>query len=362
MNELQDTQKEDSALPAIREPVDQAHSKRLILLVLVPSLLLLIALVLYLMSGRYVETENAYVKADKIPISAQVSGVVKETLTHENQHVVKDQLLYRLDPASYQVALARAESRLAQVRIDILALKAGYHAKQAEIALARTKYNFSLRNKRRQSDLAAKHFTSASSLDEAKEGAEIAAQQVLTVEHDLERLAESLAGSVNEPVEKHPTFLIAKAELDQAKLDLLHTEIRAPMSGTINSPPKPGQFISAGAITMTLVTNDRPWIEANFTEKELTNIHPGQSVTATIDIYPKIKWKGIVESISPATGSEFSIIPAQNATGNWVKVAQRIAVRIKLIATPESPQLRSGLSSWVKIDTQDNSLTTKKSA
>ncbi|RUR16629.1 HlyD family secretion protein [Legionella sp. km535] len=362
MNELQAPQREDSALPAVRESVEHLLSKRVILLVLVPSLIVLIVMISYFMSGRYVETENAYVKADKIPISAQVSGVVKKTLSHENQHVVKDQILYRLDPSSYQVALARAESRLAKVRIDILALKAAYHAKQAEIALAQTKYNFSLRNKKRQSDLAAKHFTSASTLDEAKEGAEIAAQQVMTVEHDLERLAESLAGNVNEPVEKHPTYLIAKAELDQAKLDLQHTEVRAPISGTINSPPKPGQFISAGAITMTLVTNDHPWIEANFTEKELTNIHPGQSVTATIDIYPKLKWKGIVESISPATGSEFSIIPAQNATGNWVKVAQRVAVRIKLITTPDSPQLRSGLSSWVKIDTQEHSSSKNKSA
>ncbi|KTD60018.1 efflux RND transporter periplasmic adaptor subunit [Legionella shakespearei] len=350
MNELQEA---STTTPIVVAPEEQPRSKRLMLLVGVPAFALLVITMMYLMGGRYVETENAYVKADKIPISSQVSGVIQETLVRENQNVTKGQLLYRLDQEPFKVALAKAESKLSQVRIDILALKASYREKQAEIDLARTKYNFSLRNKQRQTDLAAKHFTSMSSLDDAKEGAEIAAQQVTTVQYDLKRLAESLAGSVNEPVEKHPSYLMAKAELDQAKLDLAHTEIRAPISGTINAPPKPGQFIGAGNITMTLVTNDHPWVEANFTEKELTNVRPGQQVIATIDLYPGKKWKGVVESLSPATGSEFSIIPAQNATGNWVKIAQRVAVRIKLIPEAGSPQLRSGLSSWVKIDTKD---------
>lgn len=366
MNDLQDTPKEQtssaqtSSTPVIIAAVEPHRSKRFILLVGIPVLVLLIAVTVYLMSGRYVETENAYVKADKIPISSQVSGVIKDTLVQENQNVEKNQLLFRLDPQPFKVALTKAESKLSQARIDILALKATYREKQAEIDLARTKYTFSLRNKQRQTDLAAKHFTSMSSLDEAKEGAEVAAQQVTTVQHDLKRLAESLAGSVDEPVEKHPSYLVAKAELDQAKLDLAHTEIRAPMSGTINAPPKPGQYISAGTITMTLVTNDRPWVEANFTEKELTNIRPGQSVIATVDVYPGKEWKGVVESLSPATGSEFSIIPAQNATGNWVKIAQRVAVRIKLLPNADSPQLRSGLSSWVKIDTKDKNNSSKK--
>ncbi len=360
MNDLRDMPIKTSAMPALHESEEHNRKKRFILLVIVPASLLLIAGIIYLMSGRYVETDNAYVKADKIPISSQVSGVVLSTLSHENQQVVKDQLLYKLDPAPYQVALVRAEARLAQVRLDLLALKAGYHAKQAEIALAKTKYNFSLLNKKRQTDLAAKHFTSASNLDEAKEGAEIAAQQVLTIKHDLERLGESLAGNVNQPIEKHPSYLMAKAELDQAKLNFSHTEIKAPESGRINSPPKPGQYVTAGTISMTLIANN-PWIEANFPEKELTNIRPGEPVVITIDVYPGKKWKGTVESISPATGSEFSIIPAQNATGNWVKIAQRVAVRIKLQPEEHSPQLQAGLSSWVKIDTKNSSSLDKNS-
>ncbi|KTC82171.1 HlyD family secretion protein [Legionella cherrii] len=326
-------------------------SKRFIFLIIIPTVFVLIGIIIYLLGGRYVATDNAYVKADMIPLSPQVSGVVQEVFVIENQNVTKDQLLYRIDPEPFKVALTKAESKLAQVRIDILAMKANYREKQAELELARTKYNFSLRNKKRQMDLAEKHFASLSSLDEANEGAELAAQQIVTSEHNLQSLAASLAGSIDEPVESHPSYLMAKAEYEQAKLDLLRTEIKAPVAGTISAPPKNGQFVSKGSISMTLVANEHPWIEANFTEKELTYVRPGQKVITTIDIYPGKKWKGTVQSLSPATGSEFSIIPAQNATGNWVKIAQRIAVRIQLQPDPNSPPLRSGLSSWVEIDT-----------
>lgn len=347
MNEVKETHEEATS--------QQTKNKRFLLLVGIPATLGLLAVIIYLMSGRYVETEDAYVKADKVPVSSQVSGMVKEVLVTENQTVAKNQILFRIDSQPYQVALAKAESQLAQAKINILALKSSYREKQAEITLAKTKYAFSLRNKKRQTDLAAKHFTSMSSLDDAQEGAEIAAQQLVTAGHDLQRLADSLAGGVDEPVEKHPTYLAAKAELDQAKLDLIHTAVKASMAGSISAPPKLGQYVTMGTITMTLVANQRPWIEANFPEKDLTNIRIGQYVTATIDVYPGKKWRGIVESISPATGSEFSIIPAQNATGNWVKVAQRIAVKIKLLSAPDNPPLRSGLSSWVKIDTKSES-------
>lgn len=329
-----------------------AHSRRFILLAVVPFVCLLLAILIIIFNGRYVETENAYVKADKIPISSQVSGVVKELLVKENQTVHKGQLLYKLDPSPLQIALTKAKSKLAQVQLDILALKASYRAKEAEYALSQTKYDFLLRNQRRQTDLAAKNFTSAMKLDEAKENADIAALQVSAIEHDLRRLAESLGGGVNVPIEKHPAYLMAEAELAQAKLNFSYTEIKAPIDGVIHVLPKPGQYIHVGTISTTIVANNHPWLEANFTEKELTHVHPGQPVIATIDIYPGKKWKGVVESLSPATGSEFSIIPSQNATGNWVKVAQRIAVRIRLLPDPEINQLRAGLSSWVKIDTK----------
>ena len=349
--DMQEEAKEPSTASATKISLSLSKSKRFIFMVAIPLIICLALIILYALGGRYVETENAYIKADKVPISAQVSGVIKDILVQENQNVSKDQLLFRLDPKPFQVALARAESKLAQERIDLLALKASFLEKRADIALARTKHNFALRNEKRLTDLAQKHFTSLSSLDDARENSKIAAQQILSIEQDLNRLAESLGGSIDTPVEQHPSYLMAKAELEQAKLDLAHTEVRAPVSGTINSPPKQAQYIQAGSIAMTLVTNDHPWVEANFPEKELTYVRPGESVVITIDLYPGKKFSGVVESLSPATGSEFSIIPAQNATGNWVKVAQRVAVRIKLSPEANDPKLRSGLSSWVKIDT-----------
>lgn len=347
MMKMHDEQKESASLK-----ISKCSPKRLILFVIVPGVVLFFGFALYLFGGRYVTTDNAYVKADMIPLSPQVSGVIQDVSVQENQTVHQGQLLYRIDPKPYKVALAKAASKLTQVRIDINALKANYLEKKAEIDLARTKYNFSLRTKQRQLNLAAKHFASQSSLDEASEGAEIAAQQIITSEHNLQSLAESLAGNVSTPVEQHPSYLMAKAELDQAHLDLEHTDVRAPVSGTISIPPKKGQYVTQGTIVMSLVANDHPWIEANFTEKELTYVRSGQKVIATIDSYPGKKWMGTVHSLSPATGSEFSIIPAQNATGNWVKIAQRVAVRIQLDRDADSPPLRSGLSSWVKIDTE----------
>ena len=151
-------------------------------------------------------------------------------------------------------------------------------------------------------------------------------------------------------VERNPVYLAALAELDQAKLDLSNTEVRASMSGTVSKPPRIGQFVTTGSTAMLLVAND-VWIEANFTEADLTYVHPGQPVNIRIDTYPDTKWQGVVESLAPATGAEFSVIPAQNATGNWVKIAQRVSVRIQLEASAAMPVLRAGLSTWVEIDT-----------
>ncbi len=324
---------------------------RMVLLIIVPLLALLTVLVVYLQGGRYVETENAYVKADKIPVSPEVSGMVKEVLVQENQQVAAGQVLFRLDPASFQVAVAKAEAKLAQVRTDLAALKASYREKQAEITLARTKYAFAMKEEKRQAGLAAKHFISTARLDEARQGSELAMQQIAANEQDLKRIAESLGGSVDAPAERHPGYLAALAELEQARLDLARVEVRAGTAGTVSKPPKPGQYLAAGDIALALVASNNLWIEANFPETDLTHVAPGQSVAIRVDTYPDAEWSGIVDSLSPATGAEFSVIPAQNATGNWVKIAQRVPLRIRFDTQPGHPQLRAGLSASVKVDT-----------
>lgn len=340
---------ETTIAEAVRSP--KRRLKRLILLVVVPLIAALAVGVVYLKGGRYVETDNAYIKADKVPVSAEVSGTVTEVLVDENQSVNAGQPLFRLDPAPFQVAVAKAEAKLAQVRTDLAALKASYREKQAEIALARTKYAFSQKDQRRQADLVARNFISASKFDDAKQSTDLAEQQISALDQGLKRIAETLGGSVDSPVERHPSYRVALAELEQARLDLARAEVRAPLPGIVSKPPKPGQHVAAGSIALALVVSGNLWVEANFTETDLTYVHPGQRVTIRVDTYPDTAWKGVVESLSPATGAEFSVIPAQNATGNWVKIAQRVPVRIKIEAAPTMPQLRAGLSTIVEIDT-----------
>ena len=332
-------------------PAREGRLKRRLLLVVVPAIVLLVAGVVYPRGGRYVETENAYVKADKVPVAADVAGIVSDVLVQENEVVAAGQALLRIDTASFQVAVSKADAKLAQVRTDLAAMKASYREKQAEITQTKTRHSFALRDENRQADLVARNFVSASRFDDARQNADISAQQTLTLEQDLKRIAENLGGSVNAPVESHPAYRAALAELEQAKLDLARTEVRASLAGTVSRPPKPGQYIARGATAMALVVSGNLWVEANFTETDLTYVHPGQSVVIHVDTFPDVTWHGVVDSLSPATGAEFSVIPAQNASGNWVKIAQRVPVRIRLDAAAGLPPLRAGLSADVRIDT-----------
>lgn len=326
-------------------------SKRLLLLIVIPVILAIAGGLIFLNGGRYVETDNAYIKADKIPISAEVAGIIKEVPVQENQHVDAGQLLFRLDPTPYQMSVTIAEAKLAQVRTDLAAMKASYHEKQAEIKLAQTRLSFSEKDQQRQADLLAKHFISDSQFDNTTQTMDLARQQLAVLNQDLQRIAETLGGNVNLDIEKQPAYRSAQAELDQARLDLARVDIHAPVAGIISKPPKPGQYITAGNVSMVLVANSHLWIEANFTETDLTYVQPGQAVSIKVDTYPDIKLQGVVESLSPATNAEFSILPAQNTTGNWVKVSQRVPVRIKLIDTADIPPLQTGLSTVVEIDT-----------
>ncbi len=326
-------------------------TQRFILLILVPLLAAGFGAFVYLRGGRIIETENAYLKADKVPVNSEISGVVKEVLVADNQNVKAGDVLFKLDPAPIAIAHDKADAKLLQVRADLAALKASYRAKQAEINLANSKHQFAVKEQARQAELLNKNFVSASKYDEAKQNTELAAMQVLALQQDLQRIAESLGGNVNTPVEKHPAYLTAQAELAQNKLDLSRTEVHAAVSGTVNKPPKLGQFMPAGSMAMALVVNSNLWIEANLTETDLTYVRAGQPVAIHIDTYPDRTWQGEVESLSAATGSEFALIPAQNASGNWIKIAQRVAVRIKIKPSDGAPELRTGLSTKVEIDT-----------
>ena len=324
--------------------------KRFILLVLIPLLALLVSVGFYLHGGRYVETDNAYIKADNVPISAQVSGTIQQVMVQEYQQVKAGQVLFRLDPAPFKVAVAKAQANLDKVKSQLASLKASYKEKQAEIALAKTKQRFAKKDQKRQADLVAKKFVSAATLDQADENSDVAGQQIVVLQHDLDSIADSLGGSIKAPIEDYPAYKEALAELNQAELNLSYTEIKAPEAGTVSNTPYKGQYLSTGDTALSLIASNLR-IDANFTETGLTYVHPGQPVTIHVDMFPNTTWYGHVQRLSPATGSVFSLLPAQNATGNWVKVVQRLPVRISVDSKSGKDKLRVGLSTEVTIDT-----------
>ncbi len=327
-------------------------SRRLVLLVGLPLFLGVIGLGLYLAGGRYASTDNAYTKADMISIRPQVSGQVIERFVSENDQVVAGQPLFAIDAQPYKVALAKAEAKLDETRTNLAALKASYREKQSELQLAKENYDYALKEQNRQANLAQRHLVAKAAYDEVAHSRQVAQQQVVTLEHDLTRIAESLGGDVDAAIELHPSYRAAQAEVEQAQLNLAHTKISAVRDGKVTRPPEVGEFLGVGSSAMSLVANSNLWVEANFIETDLTHVRVGQKVKVKIDTYPDYEWEGEVQSISPATGAQFSVIPAQNATGNWVKIAQRVPVRIALQAKGDAPSLQAGLSSEISIDTQ----------
>ncbi|GGO80359.1 membrane protein [Marinobacterium nitratireducens] len=333
------------------EAVDRKRFRgRIALMLAIPLLVVSVAVAFYLSGGRFVETDNAYLKANKAPISSEVSGRVQEVLVRDNDSVERGDVLFRIDPAAFETALQRADARLAGVRTELEALQESYRQKQAEIGEADTDLGFWQREAGRQEQLARKGAVSQSQLDESRHNADMARQKKATLELELRRLAAELAGGPGRPLEQHPDYRVASAELEQARLDLARTEVRAPFSGHVSQLPEPGEYITQGKAAAVLIGDDI-WVEANFIEADLTHVSEGQPVNIRLDIFPDHHWAGTVESLSPATGAEFAVIPAQNATGNWVKIPQRVTVRIRLDKESAGPQLRAGLSALVEVDT-----------
>lgn len=325
---------------------------RRILLLGVPVLAVAASAYVYLHGGRYVETDNAFVKNDKTPITAQVSGIIQTLAVQENQSIKAGDLLFAIDPVPFETAVAQASAQLEQVRIELLSQQAAYEEKLAEIELAKTTLSFNQRDEKRQADLLKKHFISDSQFDVSTQTTKSSQLQIIALEKDLRRLREALGGDVTRAVEFHPSYKAAAAALEQARINLSHVQVYAPSNGVVTKVPNAGEYIATGASAMVLVARDNPWIEANFTEKDMAYMHPGQTVDIEVDAYPGVSWKGTVESISPATGSEFSVIPAENASGNWVKVTQRVPVRIQVEQDAQGPVLRAGLSTLVTVDTE----------
>lgn len=316
-----------------------------------PLLVLALGAFFYFTSGRYVGTDNAYVKADKVAVSARVEGSILEVDVSENQKVARDQVLFRIDPTPFRIALDQAQAQLDGVRADLLALQAQYRQREDQLRLAQSNRDYAARELQRQTGLDKRKLTSQAALDQARHTLEQAKQQVQVTREQMAQLQAQLGGDIDAPVTEHPRYREALAARQRAALDLAHATVKAPFSGVASNTPEPGAYVKPGAAVMSIVAAGDVWVEANFKETDLTHVHPGQPVTIEVDTYPGQKWHGRVASVSQATGAEFSVLPPQNATGNWVKVVQRIPVRIAVHADQHPQVLRAGMSTNVEIDT-----------
>ncbi|KAB2914287.1 MAG: HlyD family secretion protein [Hyphomicrobiaceae bacterium] len=326
---------------------------RSLLLIAVPGAAVLAALLFWLWSGRYVTTENAYVKADIAHISAEVAGRVLEVGVQDHAEVKAGDVLLRIDPEPFQVALTRAEAELDSTRGQVRTLIATWHEARSELQEAESKLGFWGAQLARQKTLASRGIVASSKFEEVESNATAAEDRALVMRRKVERVAAQLGGNPEQPVDEHPLVREKRAERERAALDLARTVIRAPLDGiAVNVRLQKGEQIKAATALFALVANTRPWVEANFKETELTHVRKGQTATVTLDIYPDFVWEAEVESISPATGAEFALLPPQNASGNWVKVVQRLPVRLRLLPRPGEPPLRAGITATVKVDTR----------
>ncbi len=325
---------------------------RFVLLIAVPLVVVAVSLLLYARGGRHMETDNAYVKANIIVVSADVAGPVVEVGVRDHEPVTTGRLLFRIDPAQYQLEVERTEAQMAVVRTEVNSLRAEYRVAMAEAKEAEARIGFLRRQVKRQEQLKARGMTREEQYDEARLNLEAARQRLDAVRERAGRVVASLGGQVDRPVEQHPRFLQTQAARDTARLDLARTRVVAPSPGIVsNMKLQAGEHVAKGVPVFTLIENEPLWIEANFKETQLTHMREGQSATIVADAYPDHEWRAKVRTISPATGAEFALLPPQNATGNWVKIVQRVPVQLGIVLERRDPPLRAGMTVTVRVDT-----------
>ena len=310
------------------------------------------ALYAWFVSGRYVSTDNAYVKANLVNVSADLSGKLNAVYVHENQQVHAGDPLFRIEPAPYELAVSKAEAQLRDTRLRIEALKAEYAQKQANQRANAADLAFRRTDHARVEGLQAMGAVARAALDSATHELEVARSRQSESVHERDEILAQLAGKPDIAVDEHPAVRTAQAALDKARLDLERTTVRAPIDGVASKVPEVGSYVVPALAVLSVVDAAAPWIEANLKESQLEDVRAGQTVAIEVDAYTHSQWQGTAESIGQATGSEFAVLPPQNASGNWVKVVQRIPVRIRIEHHADEPVLRAGMSTEISIDTQ----------
>jgi membrane fusion protein (multidrug efflux system) len=343
---------DEVAAPTLAK-LKQPKTLRRLLLALGPIVVLAGGLAAYTAGGRYVTTDNAYVHAGKLTIATDVSGIVANVAVTESQKVDKGQVLFTLDQEPFRIALAGAEANLGIVRNQLVTLQATWRQKQAQVAQAKTDAAFYETGFQRQQDLLKRGVASQAAYDQAKRDLDAARQRVVMAQSDADATLAQLGGKADAPIEQNASYLAAQAQVDKARRDLSRTTVLAPIPGIVTNVDalQVGEYLPAAQPAFSLVSSADVWIEANPKESDLAYLKAGAPAVVTIDAYPGREWQASVTSLAPATGTEFSVLPAQNATGNWVKVVQRVPIRLAVQLPADAPPLRTGMSATVEIDT-----------
>lgn len=340
--------------PVLVAPEPERLNRWRLPLMLAGILVVVIGVLYYwLAGGRYVSTDDAYVQAARASISSNVAGQVVEVAVHDNQHVHRGDLLFRLDDQPYRIAVESAQAKLGSSRLQVIAEKAAYRQQLASQQSAQDTLAYQQKEYARQHKLLASGIASQAQVDQAQHNLQTAQQQLASAQQQAASVLAILGGDANINPDQHPTVLQAQAELDKAKLNLTYTTILAPSDGIVTKVEQlqTGDYINAANPVFALISDHDVWIEANFKESQLTNMHPGETATVDIDTYSATTYRARVTSIAPGTGSQFSSLPPENATGNWVKVVQRLPVRLQLLNAPADLAMRAGLSANVEVDT-----------
>ena len=347
-------------------PADTAKSKdkapgakgsrrrlRMILLVVLPLIALVVGAGLYLSSGRYITTDNAYVGAQKVFITPDISGKISQVTVREGQHVNAGDELFEIDPQPFRLAMEQAKAKVESVKTDFANLKSNLASLNMLVELSEKNIAIKQRDVDRKTALAKTYAGSQADLDNAVAALVSAKLQGQFAVQQRDNSLNQLLGNPNLPIEQFPAYQQAQAALDQAQRDLNHTVLRAPIDGIATQVDniQLGRFVTAGTPVFAVIDDAAPWVDANPKETDITHLRVGQPVEVDIDTFPDHTFHGTVQSVSPGTGAQFAILPPQNASGNWVKVVQRVPVRIKLDPDPALKGLRAGMSAYVEIDT-----------
>jgi membrane fusion protein, multidrug efflux system len=317
-------------------------------------LVLLIGGYWYVTGGQIMSEDDAYVEAEKVGVSTDVSGIVEDVDVKENQHVSAGQVLYRLDPAQFQIALDNAKANLKQTALTIESMKQDYKRMLSDIAAEQSLVDFDQTNYNSDEMLLRSHTISQTVFNQAQATLGNDKNKLEALRQQAQVQLAKLGGNADIDVTQHPQYLEAKARVDEAQRELNDTIVTAPFSGIVTDVPSiaPGKYLGASTTAFYLVDTDHVWIEADPKETELTYVRPGQPVTVTVDTYPDAQWHGTVESVSPAAAQEFALLPAQNTSGNWVKVVERVPMRVRVDTSDKSlPPLAAGMSVEIAVDT-----------